>query len=210
MEKQCAQFCKKEVVVQLKRLDENIRKLDDTFVSKPANESLDYMLYEDIIVLSNDSDADFPSTQMFDDQKPADLLKAEGKDAVHEEPVFHKVVEDVDELVLEDDDIEFDDDLFKKLLQQDLQLEPVSELTPQQLPGETGRRDMGSKEVSMKEVSLPQVAADGEGTKKVPLAGGLLETGHEVKEKYKEQENKDFLNAHEMSRPALWPRKPRV
>ena len=63
--------------------------------------------------------------------------------AAHEEPVFHKDVEDMDELVLEDDDIEFDDDLFKKLLQQHLQLEPLSELPPQQLSGETGRRDMG-------------------------------------------------------------------
>ena len=39
--------------------------------------------------------------------------------------------------MLEDDDIEFDDGLFKKLLQQDLQLEPDSELPPQQLPVES-------------------------------------------------------------------------
>ena len=50
--------------------------------------------------------------------------------AAHEEPVFHKDVEDIDELVLEDDDTEFEDDLFNKLLQQDLQLEPLSELPP--------------------------------------------------------------------------------
>ena len=55
---------------------------------------------------------------------------------------------------------------------------------------------MGSKEGSMKETSLPQVAANYEGTEKVPLAGDLLETGLEIKEKYKEQENKDSLNAH--------------
>jgi len=53
---------------------------------------------------------------------------------------------------------------------------------------------MGPKEGSMKEVSLPQVAGDGEGTEKVPLAGD------EVKEKYKEQENKDSVNAHEGGR----------
>ena len=65
---------------------------------------------------------------------------------------------------------------------------------------------MGSKEGSVKETSLPQVAAKYEGTEKVPLAGDLLETGHEVKDKYKEQGNKDSPNAHEMLRPATWPR----
>ena len=114
IEKSCVQFCKKEVAVQLKRVDEYIRKLDDTVVSKPANESLDYKLYEDIIVVNNESDIENASSQMFIDQKPSvELLKAEGYDAAHEE--FHKVVEGVDESLLEDDDIEFDDDLFKKL-----------------------------------------------------------------------------------------------
>ena len=193
IEKPCVQFCKKEVAVQLKRVDEYIRKLDDTVVSKPANESLDYLLYEDIIVVNNESDVENASSQMFDDQKPSvELLKAEGYDAAHEE--FHKVVEGVDESLLEDDDIEFDDDLFKKLLQEDLQPEPVSELPPQQMPRDTGRRDMGPKEGCMKGVSLPQVAGDGEGTEKVPLAGD------EVKKKYKEQENKDSVNAHEGGR----------
>jgi len=47
--------------------DGNVRKLDDTVVSKPANESLDYTLYEDVIVVSGDSNEKFPSSQMFDD-----------------------------------------------------------------------------------------------------------------------------------------------
>ena len=65
--------------MHLQSLDENIRKLDDTVTSKPANESLNYTLYEDIIVVSEDSDEEFPSSQIFDDQKPsAELLKAEG------------------------------------------------------------------------------------------------------------------------------------
>jgi hypothetical protein len=113
IEKQYEQLCKKKLVVQLKRLDENIRKFYDTVVSKK--------------------------------------------------------VEDVDKLVLEVDDIEFDDDLLKKLLQKVLQLEPVSELPPQQLPVERGRRDIGSEEGSVREVSPPQVAASGEGTEKVLL-----------------------------------------
>jgi hypothetical protein len=74
IEKQYEQLCRKKLVVQLKRLDENIRKFDDTVMSKE--------------------------------------------------------VEDVDKFVLEDEDVEFDDDLLKKLLQQDLQLESVSELPP--------------------------------------------------------------------------------
>jgi hypothetical protein len=90
-----------------------------------------------------------------------------------------KKVEDVDKLVLEVEDIEIDDDLFKNLLKQVLQLKPVSELPPQQLPVETQRRNV-ELENSVKEVSPTQVAASGEGTEKVPLAGGLLETGHEV------------------------------
>ena len=57
--------------------------------------------------------------------------------AAHEEPVFHKDVENIDELVLEDDDTEFEDGLFNKPLQQDLQLETLSELPPLQLPAET-------------------------------------------------------------------------
>lgn len=42
---------------------------------------------------------------------------------------------------------------------------------------------------------MPQVAADGEGTEKVPLAGDLLKTGHEVKQKHKEQVNKHIYSA---------------
>jgi hypothetical protein len=60
IEKWYAQFYKNKLVVQLKRLDENIRKLDDTVMSKK--------------------------------------------------------VEDIDDLVLEDEGIGFDDDMFKKLL----------------------------------------------------------------------------------------------
>ena len=191
-----AQICPNELVLKLERLDENMWKSDDSVVSKPANEPVNYTLVEDITIVSDDSDEEFPSSQIFDDQKPsADLLKADGKDAAHEEPIFHKDVEDIDELVLVDDDSDFDDNWFKKLSQQDLKPEPVSEVPPQQLPVETLRRDMGSKEGSVKDMSLPQVAADGEGTEKVPLAGDLLKTSHEVKEKNKEQINKHTYNA---------------
>jgi hypothetical protein len=62
------------------------------------------------------------------------------------------------------------------------------------LPIERGRRDMGSEEGSVREVSPPQVAVSGEGTEKVPLAGGLLETGHEVQGKYKEHFTKHTFN----------------
>jgi len=205
-----AQICQNKSVLKLERLDENMWKSDDSVVSKPANESLNYTLVEDIIVVSDDSDEEFPSSQIFDDQKPsAELLKAEGKDAAHEEPVFHKDVEDFDELVLVDDDSDFDDNWFKKLSQQDLEPEPVSVLLPQQLPVETGRRDMGSEEGSVKDVILPQVAADGEGTEKVPLAGDLLKTSLEVKEKYKKQVNKHTYNAKTLiiDAPPLPPRR---
>jgi hypothetical protein len=186
-DEQFVQMCKNKVVVKLERLD-NIWKSDNLVVSEHANESLNYTLDEDIIVVSGDSDEDFPSSQIFDDQKPsAELLKTEGKDATHEEPVFH---EDLDELVLEDDDSDFDDNWFKKLSQQDFEPEEVSELPPQHLPVETVRKDTGSREGSLKDVSVPQVAADGEGTEKVPLAGDLLKTGHEVKQQHKEQVNK--------------------
>ena len=191
-----AQICQNKSVLKLERPDEGTWKLDDSVESKPPNDSLNYTLVEDIIVVSDDSDEEFPSSQIFDDQKPsAKLLKAEGKDASHEEPVFHKDVEDVDDLVLVDDDSDFDDNWFKKLSQQDLEPEPISELPSQQLPVETGRRDKVSKERSLKDMSLPQVAADGEGTEKVLLAGDLLKTGHEVKEKCKEQVNKHTYNA---------------
>jgi hypothetical protein len=49
-------------------------------------------------------------------------------------------------------------------------------------------------ENSVKEVSPTQVAASGESTEKVSLAGGLLETGHEVQEKYKEHFTKHTYN----------------
>jgi hypothetical protein len=205
-----AQICQNTVVVKLERLDENIWKSDDSVVSKPANESLNYTLDEDIIVVSGDSDEEFPSSQIFDDQKPSEeLKKAEGQDAALEEPVFQKGVEDVDELVLEDDDSDFDDNWFKKLSQQVLEPEPVSELPPQQLPVETGRRDMGSKEGSVKDVRLPQVTAEGEGTEKVPLAGDLLKTDHEMKEKSEEQVNKHTYNAKTLiiDAPPLPPRR---
>ena len=205
-----AQICQNKSGLKLERLDENMWKPDDSVVSKPTNESLNYTLVEDVIVVSDDSDEEFPSSQIFDDQKPsAELLKAEGKDAAHEEPVFHKDVEDVDELVLVDDDSDFDDNWFKKLSQQDLEPEPVAELPPQHMPVETGRRDMDSKEGSVKDVSLPQVAADGEGTEQVPLAGDLLKTSHEVKEKCKEQVNKHTYNAKTLiiDAPPLPPRR---
>jgi hypothetical protein len=191
-----AQICQNKSVLKLEKLDENIWKSDDSVMSKPSNESLSYTLDEGIIVVSDDSDEEFPSSQIFDDQKPSSvLLEAEDKDAAHEGPVFHKDVVDVDELVLVDDDSDFDDNWFKKLSQQVLELEPVSEVPPQQLPVETGRKDVGSKEGSVKDVSLPQVAADGEGTEKVPLAGDLLTTDHEVKEKSIERVNKHTYSA---------------
>jgi hypothetical protein len=205
-----AQICQNKSVLKLERPDEDTWKLDDSVVSNPTNDSLNYTLVEDIIVVSDDSDEEFPSSQIFDDQKPsAELLKAEGKDAAHEEPVFHKDVEDVDDLVLVDDDSDFDDNWFKKLSQQDLEPEPVSELPSQQLPVEIGRRDKVSKEGSLKDMSLPQVAADGEGTEKVPLAGDVLKTGHEMIEKCKEQVNKhaSSLKTLIINAPPLPPRR---
>jgi len=151
-------FAKKKLITQLKRTDDNARKLDVTVVSKPTCESLNCMLSEDIIVVSGDSDEEFPSPQMSDDQKhSAELLKAEVRVAAHEGPVFHNVV-DVDEIVLEDEDVEVDEDLFKRLLQQDCQLEPVSELCSQRLTVETRRRDMGLEEGTVREVRLPYIA----------------------------------------------------
>lgn len=195
-DEQFAQICKRKLVVKLERLSDDLCTSDNVVVSEPANQSLNYTLDEDIIVVSGDSDEDFPSSQIFDDQKPnAELLKTEGKDVAHEELVFHKVVEDVDELVLEDDDSDFDDNWFKKLSQQDLECEAVSDLPVQHLPRETGRKDTGSREGSWTDVSLPQVAADGEGTEEVSLAGDLLKTGHEVKHQIKEQVNKRTYNA---------------
>lgn len=205
-----AQICQNKSVLKLERLDENMWQSEDLVVSKRANDSLNYTLVEDVIVVSDDSDEEFPSSQVFDDQKPsAELLKAEGKDAAHEERVFHKDVEDVDELVLVDDDSDFDDSWFKKLSQQDLEPEPVSEVLPQQLPVETGRRDRGSKEGSVKDMSVPQVAADGEETEKVPLVGDLLKTSHELKEKCKGQVNKHTNNAKTLiiDAPPLPPRR---
>jgi hypothetical protein len=191
-----AQICQNKSVLKMERPDEDTWKSDDSVVSKSPNDSLNYTLVEDIVVVSDDSDEEFPSSQIFDEQKPsAQLLKPEGRDAAHEEPIFHKDVEDVDDLGLVDDDSDFDDNWFKKLSQQDLEPEPVSEVPSQQLPVETGRKDKVSKERSLKDMSLPQVAADGEGTEKVALAGDLLKTGLEVKEKCKEQVNKYTYNA---------------
>ena len=202
-----AQICQNKSILKLERLDENMWQSDDSGMSKLANDSLNYTLVEDVIVVSDDSDEEFPSSQVFDDQKPsAQLVQAEGKDAAHEDPVFHKDVEDIDELVLADDDSDFDEVWFKKLSQQDLKPEPLSELPPQQLPVETVRRDMDPKEGSVK--GLPQVAVDGEEAEKVPLAGDLLKS-HGVKEKPKEQVNKHTNNAKTLiiDAPPLPPRR---
>jgi hypothetical protein len=136
--------------VQLKRIDQNVRKLDVTAISKSTCESLNYTLSEDIIVVSDGSDEGFPSSQVFDDQKRSvELLKAEVQDAAHEWPVFHNV--DVDEIVLEEE-VEVDDDLLKRHLKQDCKVEQlpllylVPILCPQQLPVETGRRDVDLEE----------------------------------------------------------------
>ena len=106
IEKRYAQLCKKKLVVQLKKIDQNVRKLDVTVVSKPTCESLNYTLSEDIIVVSGDSDEEFTSSQVFDDQKHSvELLEAEVRDAAHEWPVFHNAV-DVDEIVVKDEEVE--------------------------------------------------------------------------------------------------------
>jgi hypothetical protein len=67
-EKHYTKLCKKELVVQLKRIDQNVRKLDVIAASKPTCQSLNYTLCEDIIVVSGDSDEEFPSSQVFDDK----------------------------------------------------------------------------------------------------------------------------------------------
>lgn len=196
-DKLCDQISKDKAVVKLERLEESTCKSDKLIVSEPASECLNYTLNEDIIVVSDDSDEDFPSSQIFNDQKPSvGLLKTLGKDTAHEEPVFCKV-EDVDELVFEDDDSDFDDNWFKKLSQQDL--EP-----PQHLPVETERKDTGSREGSLKENTLPQVATDGVGMEKVTLAGDLLKTCHGVKQKHKHTCNAQTLM---IDAPPLPPRR---
>jgi len=201
------QICQNKSILKSERLVENMCQSDDSGVSKLANDSLSYTLVEDVIIVSDDNDEEFPSSQIFDDQKPStELVKAEGKDAAHEDQVFHKD-EDIDELVLVDDDSDFDDIWFKKLSQQDLEPEPVSELPPQQLPVETRRSDMGPNEGSVKDTSQPQVAVDGEGIEKV--AGNLLKTSHEIKDKYKEQVSKHTNNAKTLiiDAPPLPPRR---
>jgi len=204
------QICQNKSILKLERLDEHMWQSDDSGVSKLANDSLNYTLVEDVIVVSDDSDEEFPSSQVFDDQKPAvELLQTEGKDAAHEDPAFHKDVEDIDELVLADDDSDFDDIWFKKLSQQDLEPEPVSVLQPQQLPVEPGRRDIDPKEGCMKDTSVPQVAVDGEGAERVPLACELLKTIHDVKVKCKEHVNKHTNDARTLiiDAPPLPPRR---
>jgi hypothetical protein len=124
IEKQYAQLCKKKLVLQLKRIDQNVRKLDVTAILKPTCESVNYTLSEDQIVVIGDSDEEFSSSQVFDDQKHSvELPKAEVQDAASEWPVFHNVV-DV-EIVLEEEEVKLDDDLFKRLLEQDCKVEPL-------------------------------------------------------------------------------------
>lgn len=165
-------------IVKLERLDESALKSNELVVSKPGNESINYSLDEDIIVISDDEEY-FPSSQIFNEQKmPSESFETKDQDAAPEDLLFHKVAEDYDEdaLVFEDDASDFNDDKwFRRLSQCDLEPEPVSELPLQELQAEKEKRNSGSKEEFLKEVDLLQVTTDGEGVQK-EMTEDLMET----------------------------------
>jgi hypothetical protein len=217
IEKQYAQLCKKKLVLQLKRIDQNVRKLDVTAISKPTCESLNYTISEDKIVVIGDGDEEFSSSQVFDDQKHSvELPKGEVQDATREWPVFHNVV-DVDEIVLEEEEVKVDDDLFKRLLEQDCKVEPLPLLClvpivcPQQLPVETGRRDVDLEEETLREMHLPNIAevkphlsilddpCDLTANQKKQITDkskGKLKAISEKEKMFAIASKKDYLNAH--------------
>ncbi|PNF31614.1 hypothetical protein B7P43_G17187 [Cryptotermes secundus] len=185
-----------KAVVKLERLDENALKSNGLVVSKPDTESLNYTLDEDIIVISDDEEY-FPSSQIFDDQKiDLELLKTEDQDAVREDLLYTKVLEDDDEdvVVFEDDESNLNDDQwFRRLSQQDLEPEPISELPPQQLKAEKEKRDSGLREEFLQNVDLLQATTDGEMIQKEMLPGDLLKTD-QVKLKCEESVKKPKLS----------------
>ncbi|PNF36363.1 hypothetical protein B7P43_G18052 [Cryptotermes secundus] len=185
-----------KAVVKLERLDENALKSNGLVVSKPDTESVNYTLDEDIIVISDDEEY-FPSSQIFDDQKiDLELLKTEDQDAVREDLLYTKVLEDDDEdvVVFEDDESNLNDDQwFRRLSQQDLEPEPISELRPQQLKAEKEKRDSGLREESLQDVDLLQATTDGEMIQKEMLPGDLLKTD-QVKLKCEESVKKPKLS----------------
>jgi hypothetical protein len=177
--------CKNKVIVKLERLNENVLKSNGLVVSESENESLNYTLDEDIIVISDDDDEYFPSSQIFDDQKvPLELLKTEGQVPTLEDPPFNKAPEDDDSILVFEDDSDLDDDQwFSRLSQQDPESEPVKVLPPQQLQAEIERKISDSREESLKIVSVPQAITAKEGIEKEILADDFLKTDDEVKSK---------------------------
>jgi hypothetical protein len=184
-----ASICKNKAIVKLERLDENILKSNGLVVSEPENEPLNYTLDEDIIVISDDDDEYFPSSQIFDDQNMSlELLKTECQDAANEDPPFNKDIED-DDVLFEDDDSDLDNDQwFKRLSQQDL--EPASALPPQQLQTQTKTKNRVSGGESLKDVNLPQVVVGDVGIEEDLLASDLFKADEEVELKQKQLVNK--------------------
>jgi hypothetical protein len=179
-------------IVKLERLDESTLKSNGLVVSKPGNESLNYTLDEDIIVIS-DHEEYFPSSQIFNEQKmPSESFETKDQDTAPEDLLFHKVVEDDDEdaLVFEDDASDFNDDQwFRRLSQCDLEPEPISELPVQEVQAQKEKRNSGSREEFLKDVDLVKATTDGEGVQKEMVTEDLLITD-EVKPKLEESVNK--------------------
>jgi hypothetical protein len=187
-------ICKNNAVVKLERLDENMLKSNGWVVSEPESQSLNYTLDEDIIVLGDDDDEYFPSSQIFDDQNNMSL-KTECQDAAHDDPSFNKDLEDDDDVVFEDDDSDLDSDQwFRRLSQQDLEPEQTSELPPQQVQAQTKMRDKDSGRKSLKAVNVPQVISDDAGIEQELLASDFMKTD-EGKLKQKQPVSKCKYNA---------------
>jgi hypothetical protein len=180
-------------VVKLERLDESALKSYGLVVLKTENASLNYTLDEDIIVISDDDDEYFPSSQIFNEQMtPLESFKTEHEDAAQEDLLFPKVLEDYDEdvLVFEDESDLNDDQWFRRLSQHDFEPEPISKVPLQELQAEKEKGDSGMREEEfMKDVDLQQAATNSEGIQKEMLAGDLLKTD-EVEQKRDESVNK--------------------
>jgi hypothetical protein len=204
-----ASVCKKKAVVELERLDENILK-SKGLVSEPENESLNYSLNEDIIVVSDDDHEYFLSSQIFDDEKiPLELLKTECQDTANEDPSFNKDIED-DDVVFVDDDSDLDNDQwFKRLSQQDVEPEPSSELPSQHLQAETKTKDRVSGGESLKDANLPHVFVGEVAIEEELLASDLFKADEEVKLKQKQSVNKCKYNVKALiiDAPPLPPRR---
>ncbi|KAJ4427930.1 hypothetical protein ANN_23940, partial [Periplaneta americana] len=123
-----ASICKNKPVVKLERLDKDILNPSDCAAAKSENDSLNYTLDEDIIVISDDDDEYFPSSQIFDEQKPPTQSNKDRD--VLEDMSFNRVPEDDDDdgSVFVDDDSDLEEDQwFKRLSQQEVDLEPLPE-----------------------------------------------------------------------------------